>query len=76
MVQVVLLPIILGASLNQVAFDTMCKIEPFCPVVGVTATIVLVGAAVAQCAGTNTPQAMSWSATGSIMGQSWGPSDD
>jgi len=49
-VQVVLLPIILGATLNQIAFGTMRKIEPFCPVVGVTATIVLVGAAVAQCA--------------------------
>ncbi|CAD7696919.1 unnamed protein product [Ostreobium quekettii] len=49
-VQVVLLPIILGASLNQIAFKTMRKIEPFCPVVGVTSTIVLVGAAVAQCA--------------------------
>lgn len=48
-IQVVLLPILLGATLNQFAYKAMRKIEPFCPVVGVTSTIVLVGAAVAQC---------------------------
>jgi len=48
-IQVVLLPILLGATLNQIAFNTMRKIEPFCPVVGVTSTILLVGAAVAKC---------------------------
>lgn len=48
-VQVVLLPILLGATLNQIAYKTMRKIEPFCPIVGVTSTILLVGSAVAQC---------------------------
>jgi len=48
-IQVVLLPILLGATLNQIAYKAMRTIEPFCPIVGVTSTIVLVGAAVAQC---------------------------
>eukprot|EP00210_Caulerpa_lentillifera_P007306 g6983.t1 len=48
--QVVLVPIILGVFLNKVAHDACRKVEPFCPIVGILATVVLVGASIAKCA--------------------------
>lgn len=49
-IQVVLLPIVLGLTLNTVAPKLCRTVEPFCPVIGVTATIALVGGSIAQCA--------------------------
>lgn len=49
-VQVVLLPIVLGLTLNTFAPKLCRSVEPFCPVIGVTATIALVGGSIAQCA--------------------------
>ena len=48
-IQVVLLPIILGMSINAKFPKVVKKIEPFSPIVGVISTCVLVGSAVAQC---------------------------
>ena len=48
--QVVLLPIILGVSLNSLAPKFCRTVEPLCPTVGVTSTVMLVGASVAGCA--------------------------
>jgi len=48
--QVVLAPIFLGVGLNTLA-PSFCKtVAPFTPVVGVIATVLLVGASVAKCA--------------------------
>jgi len=48
--QVVLAPIFLGVGMNQ-ALPEICKaVTPFTPVIGVIATVLLVGASVAQCA--------------------------
>uniref|UniRef100_A0A7S1RNK8 Uncharacterized protein n=1 Tax=Alexandrium catenella TaxID=2925 RepID=A0A7S1RNK8_ALECA len=48
--QVVLAPIFLGVAANQLA-PKICKaVSPFTPVVGVIATVLLVGASVAKCA--------------------------
>jgi len=50
-VQVVLAPIMVGMGLNW-KFPKACKaIEPFCPIVGVLCTCLLVGSAVAQVSG-------------------------
>ncbi|GMH37366.1 hypothetical protein BSKO_05239 [Bryopsis sp. KO-2023] len=51
-IQVVLLPIVLGLTLNTFAPKFCRKVEPFCPVVGVTSTIALVGGSIAPCAAT------------------------
>lgn len=51
-IQVVLLPIVLGLTLNTYAPKLCRAVEPFCPVVGVTSTIALVGGSIAQCAET------------------------
>lgn len=49
--EVVLAPIFLGVGLNTIA-PKLCKaVAPFTPSVGVIATILLVGASVAKCAG-------------------------
>jgi len=49
-IQVVLAPIFLGVGLNTVA-PKLCKaVSPFTPVIGVIATVLLVGASVAKCA--------------------------
>eukprot|EP00210_Caulerpa_lentillifera_P007305 g6982.t1 len=48
--QVVLAPIILGVFLNKVAYDTCRKVEPFCPIIGILSTVLLVGASIAKCA--------------------------
>lgn len=50
-VQVVLLPVLVGVLANAVAPRACRAVEPFCPLVGVAATVVLVGASVAQCSG-------------------------
>lgn len=47
--QVVLLPIFLGVALNSAAPKFCRKVEPLCPTVGVTSTVLLVGASVAGC---------------------------
>merc|ERR1719313_2353345 len=49
-IQVVLVPIILGMGLNAKFPETVKKILPFAPIVGVTSTCILVGSAVASCA--------------------------
>jgi len=49
--QVVMAPIILGMMFNTMAPKVCRAVEPACPVVGVIATVVLVGSSVAQCAG-------------------------
>jgi BASS family bile acid:Na+ symporter len=49
--QVVLAPIVLGMGLNKAFPKAVKKIEPFCPIVGVIATCLLVGSSVAQVAG-------------------------
>lgn len=49
--QVVLAPIFLGVGFNTLAPDFCKKVAPFTPVVGVIATVLLVGASVAKCAG-------------------------
>jgi len=48
--QVVLLPIVLGVCLNSAAPKFCRKVEPLCPTIGVTSTVLLVGASVAGCA--------------------------
>ncbi|UPR02218.1 sodium/metabolite symporter [Chloropicon primus] len=48
--QVVLLPIILGVCLNSTAPKFCRQVEPLCPTIGVTSTVLLVGASVAGCA--------------------------
>jgi len=48
--QVILLPIILGMTINHFFPKAVKKILPFCPVAGVAATCLLVGSSVAQCA--------------------------
>jgi len=48
--QVVMAPIIVGMGLNRSFPKTVKKIEPFCPVVGIIATCLLVGSSVAQVA--------------------------
>jgi BASS family bile acid:Na+ symporter len=50
-VQVVLLPIVVGMLANAKFPKSVKKIEPFSPIVGVLSTCILVGSAVAQCAG-------------------------
>lgn len=47
--QVVLLPIFLGVALNSTAPQFCRKVEPLCPTIGVTSTVLLVGASVAGC---------------------------
>ena len=49
-VQVVLAPIFLGVTLNRFAPAFCRKVEPLCPVLGICATVLLVGASVGQCA--------------------------
>ncbi|KAG8458020.1 hypothetical protein KFE25_007227 [Diacronema lutheri] len=49
--QVVLAPIVVGMGLNKLFPKTVKQIEPFCPIVGVIATCLLVGSSVAQVAG-------------------------
>jgi BASS family bile acid:Na+ symporter len=48
--QVVMAPIIVGMGLNRTFPKTVKKIEPFCPIVGIIATCLLVGSSVAQVA--------------------------
>mmetsp|Transcript_13906 Transcript_13906/g.34989 ORF Transcript_13906/g.34989 Transcript_13906/m.34989 type:complete len:427 (+) Transcript_13906:211-1491(+) len=48
--QVVLLPIVLGVALNSAAPKFCRQVEPLCPTIGVTSTVLLVGASVAGCA--------------------------
>lgn len=48
--QVVLLPILLGVTLNKFAPKACRKVEPFCPIVGIVSTVFLVGASIAKCA--------------------------
>jgi len=50
-IQVVLAPILVGVLANMAAPKVCRAVEPFCPIVGVVATVVLVGASVAKCAG-------------------------
>ncbi len=49
-VQVVLIPVVVGVIANALVPKACRAIEPFSPLVGVAATVVLVGASVAQCA--------------------------
>merc|ERR1719331_1789998 len=49
-VQVVLAPIFLGVTLNKLAPGFCRKVEPLCPILGICATVLLVGASVGQCA--------------------------
>jgi len=49
--QVVLAPIFLGVLANTLAPGVCKSVAPFTPVVGVIATVLLVGASVAKCAG-------------------------
>lgn len=53
--QVVLVPVIVGVLANMAVPKACRAIEPFCPLVGVAATVVLVGASVAQCATVRRP---------------------
>jgi BASS family bile acid:Na+ symporter len=48
--QVVLAPIAVGMSLNKIWPKAVKKLEPFCPIIGVVATCLLVGSSVAQVA--------------------------
>lgn len=48
-IQVVLAPIFLGVTLNKFCPRLCRAVEPLCPVLGITATVLLVGASVAQC---------------------------
>lgn len=48
--QVVMAPIAAGLALNTFAPKFCRAVEPMCPVIGVIATVVLVGASVAKCA--------------------------
>lgn len=50
-VQVVLFPIVLGMLLNKYANKAVKLVTPFTPVLGISATCLLVGSSVAQCAG-------------------------
>jgi len=50
-IQVVLVPVVVGVIANALAPKACRAVEPFCPLVGVAATVVLVGASCAQCAG-------------------------
>jgi BASS family bile acid:Na+ symporter len=49
-IKVVLVPVVLGVTLNKVTPKTCRTVEPFCPIVGVIMTVILVGGSVAQCA--------------------------
>ena len=49
-IKVVLVPVVLGVTLNKVTPKTCRTMEPFCPIVGVIMTVILVGGSVAQCA--------------------------
>ena len=49
-IQVVLVPVVLGLTLNKYVPKFCRSVEPFSPIVGVTSTIILVGGAVANCA--------------------------
>lgn len=49
-VQVVLVPIVAGLTLNKTVPKLCRAVEPGCPIVGVCMTILLVGASVANCA--------------------------
>lgn len=49
-IQVVLVPVIAGLTLNKYVPKFCRSVEPFSPIVGVTSTIILVGGAVANCA--------------------------
>ena len=49
-IQVVLLPIVLGVTLNKYVPKACRAVEPACPIIGVLMTIILVGASVATCA--------------------------
>jgi BASS family bile acid:Na+ symporter len=48
--QVVMAPIVVGMGLNRAFPKTVKKVEPFCPVVGIICTCLLVGSSVAQVA--------------------------
>jgi BASS family bile acid:Na+ symporter len=48
-IQVVLLPVLVGVIANAQVPKVCRAVEPFCPLVGVAATVLLVGASVAQC---------------------------
>mmetsp|Transcript_49383 Transcript_49383/g.107544 ORF Transcript_49383/g.107544 Transcript_49383/m.107544 type:complete len:454 (-) Transcript_49383:71-1432(-) len=50
-IQVVLAPIFLGVFMNTLVPKVCSKVAPYTPVVGVIATVLLVGASVAKCAG-------------------------
>ena len=43
------MPVILGVAANMTVPKVCRKVEPFCPLVGVAVTVILVGASVAQC---------------------------
>lgn len=49
-IQVVLVPVVAGLTLNKYVPKFCRSVEPFSPIVGVTSTIILVGGAVANCA--------------------------
>ena len=49
-IQVVLVPVVLGLTLNKFTPKFCRRVEPISPVVGVTATIILAGGAAANCA--------------------------
>lgn len=49
-IQVVLVPVVVGLTLNKYVPKFCRSVEPFSPIVGVTMTIILVGGAVANCA--------------------------
>eukprot|EP00191_Tetraselmis_sp_GSL018_P000022 CAMPEP_0177606608 /NCGR_PEP_ID=MMETSP0419_2-20121207/17402_1 /TAXON_ID=582737 /ORGANISM="Tetraselmis sp., Strain GSL018" /LENGTH=382 /DNA_ID=CAMNT_0019100989 /DNA_START=128 /DNA_END=1276 /DNA_ORIENTATION=- len=49
-IQVVLAPILIGVLANRFAPGFCRAVEPFCPIIGVCATVILVGASVAKCA--------------------------
>ena len=49
-IQVVLMPIVLGVTLNKYVPKACRAVEPACPIIGVLMTIILVGASVATCA--------------------------
>ena len=48
-IKVVLVPVVLGVTLNKVTPKTCRTVEPFCPIVGVIMTVILVGGS-KQCA--------------------------
>ena len=49
--QVVLAPIIVGVTANKFAPKACKAVEPFCPIIGIISTVLLVGASVAKGAG-------------------------